>query len=961
MAGRLFGPVDLSGNWEEEGARIPCIRTREPPVVPGRTRRFRQVLSLPAGIHRIRFRYDRHTDNGPGLALGGSMDPFRGFSVDGRTLPLHFRAEADRPHLWTAEARFRIAAPRTVPLEIRLASTRVLETEITCDDGWPLRSRWAAVRPERGGQCLFVHGVPFLVDHVERQFLHAGFTFDGEVSPKLGGTLADWRDGMVLPCGDTPARTACFLGMVHRNDLANGSWYSPKGDHGYSHFIGDRAGEIGIEWQDGSRTDIPLVFGFNLWYGRPWDILWHDNAYSPDGPWQNFDSTLFEGRDDARDRIARNLRLADGIRPMAGYSCNARYLFPVDLEGRVVRSIAIRGTDDLHEYPVIIGVSLETDAPSPILAPLPDPGDRDPCLIPVTPGEIRTGTRADAQSDLQHLFYDFTEEVPVPENPERPEGYFGPEFDFRGCPDAVRAATFLHFNGPECAAHIADRGTGCSSSTMKWVLPNYTMGIGAWRTHVPLYDGVSGFLERYRSAQPGTLPGTGEAWTRGAGELIREATAFGYDRFVPGYIDWLDRCLFAEATPPHWNRVAGQAWDRAIPVGDTIETGNRENDGHGICMWGRAMYWHWMGRPIEWNRAHWDATRASVEWIRWQLDHDTIRPGMRKDVLFTESECAHGDYDIYSSFNCLHGLRLAIRMAEQLGMRDEADAWHGLSLRLARGILDHLVDKGPFGPVWHTEPHCDWQEHAHALVPLHLSTEGFTYTPFEDLDPGDEFGCRFLEIDRNTYRWLRSHGGYDALRMFGYGQGMMLQGAALMDCMADVEGYLSMMVTHGYLGQFGRWVSPEGIILHRSGRFHVAVNAYAGQDSHVADASKAVRLLLGFDDNRPERLRLVPRYPSRWHSMRVDGFPVLTGRERQATGYRYERFDNGQVFSVRFGDRPAAFDLRLGPIPDSRTIGRVACGGLSVPFRVVSSGDSRWAWIRDLGGKEVRIELEYGP
>jgi len=42
------------------------------------------------------------------------------------------------------------------------------------------------------------------------------------------------------------------------------------------------------------------------------------------------------------------------------------------------------------------------------------------------------------------------------------------------------------------------------------------------------------------------------------------------------------------------------------------------------------------------------------------------------------------------------------------------------------------------------------------------------------------------------------------------------------------------------------------------------MNGYAGQDSHLADSVKALRLMLGVDDNRPGELHLVPRYPETW-------------------------------------------------------------------------------------------------
>src|SRR5439155_14958220 len=106
--------------------------------------------------------------------------------------------------------------------------------------------------------------------------------------------------------------------------------------------------------------------------------------------------------------------------------------------------------------------------------------------------------------------------------------------------------------------------------------------------------------------------------------------------------------------------------------------------------------------------------------------------------LSTESECAHGGYDFYSSYNCLHGLKLYIRLAEQLARGDAAGRWKILHARLRQGILDNLVDESPAGPIWHTEPNCEWQDHAHKLAHIQLATEGDSFTPLQDYAAGDE-------------------------------------------------------------------------------------------------------------------------------------------------------------------------------------------------------------------------------
>jgi hypothetical protein len=420
----------------------------------------------------------------------------------------------------------------------------------------------------------------------------------------------------------------------------------------------------------------------------------------------------------------------------------------------------------------------------------------------------------------------------------------------------------------------------------------------------------------------------------------------------------LDNILLTEANPPHWNRVAGnpQFAYNETQVGETLETGNRENDGHGICMWGRYMVWWWKNADIEWNRRHWKATEASVAWIQWQLDNDLLRPGRRMDILYTESECAHGGYDFYSSFNCLHGVKLAIRMAQQLNETDTVQRWNALYNRLAQGILDYLRDESAYGLIWHTEERCDWQDHAHKLAHVQLAADGDTYTPLEDYVDGVD--AEYLKTDISTYRYLMKDHNYDCLRMYGYGQGMMAQAALLLDQMEDAQRFIELMVTHNYLPHMERWAAPEGIITHKSGQFYVPVNGYMGQDSHVADSTKAVRLLLGIDDNRRECLHIVPRFPAAWTQCSIQNFPVLTESARGNISYALNREADRLSMSITL-DQPAYLDVRMGPFPMHAQVNTATVNNEPHAFEQIESGDSVWAWIRGLSGQHFYISVAY--
>jgi hypothetical protein len=156
------------------------------------------------------------------------------------------------------------------------------------------------------------------------------------------------------------------------------------------------------------------------------------------------------------------------------------------------------------------------------------------------------------------------------------------------------------------------------------------------------------------------------------------------------------------------------------------------------------------------------------------------------------------------------------------------------------------------------------------------------------------------------------------------------------------------------------WTGPEGIIVHRSGKYYLPVNGYMGQDSHLADSTKALRLMLGVDDNHPHHLRLIPRFPASWTSMSIKDYPALTGQARQRIAYHYERSPNSQRFHYEFKQPVARFSIRLGPLPRGKELLHASPDGdHAVPFEVVESGDSRWVWLRNQQGKSGTMTVNW--
>ncbi len=931
--------IDITGNWRstDDSGRIIV---REPPIPRDDPRTFEQILQTVPGPYVIEIDYSPSRDADLGSSLQGNFATYQGLSINGKVVSLAFLKKGD---VYTAKAEFTAVEDHT-HLGLAFFNTRAPVTRILTSR-FNTHPSFHALPPAGDGELMAIRGIPFLLRK---------HTFFESTVGELGmdrGSLAEWRGGMSLDCKGARARTVHFLGMIHNIDLGSASWYCKHGDSGYAHFVGDRAGQILLDFDGGITEEVPLVFGYNIWFSKPWDLFWFFAPWGrPVNRVTNYDAQLFAGNDQGRTVLQNSLKLRDGLRSPMVSGSNARFVYSLQLDDRPLRRIRVTGNDKLHDYPLISAVTLETAESPDGLATLPavaQPWDR-------TPGDALSDVRSarwnDAIKQLQETIYVSESQLPQMSEPEVPEEYFGPHYSFEGTQEALYAATYLYRNGPECATHVADSGTACNSKTANRMTAWYTHNTGVWVGIDSMYGSLQRWFELYQSRNPGELPGTGEAWSRGIGELMRESMAFGYDKFIDSYIGWLDRSLFNDATPPHWVRAPGsgnQSPDyRVVVHGNLKESGNRENDGHGICMWGRYMAWHWKGQPQEWAETHFNETEAAVKWIQYQLDTDSVYPGTRKDVLYTESECAHQGYDIYSTYNCLHGVRLSARMARATGRGRQADEWEQLEQRLRVGILKELVENSADGPIWHTDPTCDWQDNAHKLVPIHLASDGDTFTPREDWQQESPEVRAVLDTTINSYMSLLKSGNYDFLRAYGYGQGFMLQAALLLDEMKDATKLANLMVTRAYLPHMARWCAPEGILQHPSGKFWMPMNGYAGQDSHLADSVKALRLMLGVDDNRIGELHLVPRYPKEWTRTQISGFPVLTGSKRQHLTYSYERSATEQVFDYSFSDAAASISLRLGPLDPSWTSIEVEHSGKPAICRLVSSGDSRWAWTQ---------------
>jgi hypothetical protein len=145
------------------------------------------------------------------------------------------------------------------------------------------------------------------------------------------------------------------------------------------------------------------------------------------------------------------------------------------------------------------------------------------------------------------------------------------------------------------------------------------------------------------------------------------------------------------------------------------------------------------------------------------------------------------------------------------------------------------------------------------------------------------------------------------------------------------------------------YITPEGCEVdaargcwHRTGDL--------GNGVQEGESVKVLRLVLGVDDLTAAHTKLMPRMLSGWTEVSTEGYPVLT-MDGARTAHRklsYTLRRTGEGYTLRWqADGPMAkLSVRMGPFRREVSKGRI--DGRDVKAEAVRSGDSWWAWFRDL-------------
>ncbi|HEV2329687.1 MAG TPA: hypothetical protein VGY56_12975 [Verrucomicrobiae bacterium] len=720
--------------------------------------------------------------------------------------------------------------------------------------------------------------------------------------PFISGTLPFSNGSAQVDIGGT-AKRIYLLGMA---EDANISCWADPNDHSVRFFVGDKLGQIRLNYADGSEEIFPLILGESVWFGRPF--------YQYQQPFPT-DAGL-------RNAFSNSLNLY----PPAPVE-DGNYVAVINPKPLPIQNVTIENSTNKRGKLILNGLTFETandqDIPNAaVLPPAAFPKDFERFIAAKSLRPFNTTERhADARlKELSLALYNSDINFSHSHvNPETPHDYSGPEVSFAGSIYAKVLANAFSFNVQDIS-HKVDADGMYHTSTKGAVSWNGT-GFGTYETNAGIYYATS--------------------WCRDMGRSLQELTELGYTNDALRCADfclrmanlWTNSALAyrGHILLPHWSRIANRP-QNAPPF---------ENDGHGLVTMFLYKLWQRLPDRDDWLRDRWPDIKNAGDWVVWQFAHPEIS-GASNGVLHTTGECAHGNgYSVYGDYSCMNALRALARMADSIGETNSSAQWHQCADKMQGAMAEQYIINDPkYGLVW-TLDYAGWPTHPTVLGPLILTADYDGFAPHNDATswrPVDEAALRRL-ID--TYRPFGFYG-----QAMGYGQGFVTESALLLDRMRDSTAMLNWIAKQIYNPRIGCFISPEGVQIDPTGHYWFPAGDL-GNGVQEAEIIKTLRLVIGVDDTRPNRLQFYPRMPLNWDEIAVKKYPALfedSGKmESTFLHYRLKRSRNGMDLEIGAEKPLGRVAMRLGPFAESPDLAKIRVNG-EIPHNELAerSGDSWW-------------------
>jgi hypothetical protein len=682
-------------------------------------------------------------------------------------------------------------------------------------------------------------------------------------------------------------------------------WADPRNDSVHI-YIGDQLGRIRLNYADGTTQVFPLILGEGIWWGRIF--------YDYPEPFTT-DAQL-------RKAFARALRLY----PPAPVE-DGKYVAVITPRQSPIRSITVENSPAKKGMIVIAGITVKSSEINGNKEAIAQSGQPSPpefekfirqkALRPLGTNEVQAGRQLNV---LRQALYSSNESFKGPVAPQMPSGYSGPIVSFEGNLPAQVLTNAFYYNIQDILDKIDEKGMYHTSTNNALSWGGYK-SIGTFRKKLGRYYGDTFSRDMGRSLQEITVLGYTDKALRCAGYSLNKALQWETDPSLKVTDTFL---------PPHWGMYVNRH-----------NKGSFENDGHGLTMLFIFKLWQRLPNRDEWLRSHWQEVKGTGDWILWQFDHPKIS-GAVNGLLHTTGESADGSgYSVYPDCVCMDALLALAQMAETIGETNAARQWRGRADKMREAISKQYIVSDPkYGRIW-TLQYANWTHKGTVLGPLIFLAD------YNGFDPKDDYPD-WRPVNEAAYQRIldsyRPFGFYG--QAMGYGQGFVAQSALLLDRMKDATEMLNWTARQIYDPRFGSYIVPEGCQIDPTGKFWYRMGDL-GNGVQEGEIVKALRIMIGVDDTRPDRLRFFPRMPYGWNKIAVEKYPILFERsgkmETAFIHYKLERSNNKMKLEITSDKALGAVDVRLGPFERQPGMSGVRVNGKFQNITVEQSGDSWWA------------------
>ena len=669
----------------------------------------------------------------------------------------------------------------------------------------------------------------------------------------------------------------------------------------YNRFIGDRMGSLRLIYEDGTTDEIPLIFGYTLWFKS----VWQEGCM----PFQT---------EDADPALVSCLRAALYLK--GAYEGEDFCLLRVSARrGKALLSAEIVANPEKEGIPVFLQFTERGDGADPFfLNHTVDPADPYPPAVRKNIDRINEALLTREEDAAK---------APVFEYPEAADG---PRIRFTGSYFQEIANGVIYHNFKNLTARIGPDGFFHTSYK----------GAPSWR-----YDGFGPWIPHADSYYD-------KIYSRDAGRALMTLNSFGENKKVQRSLLLANRLMryFPERgmrirgkqIPGHYTVVLNEpmlysevlrhkGWPTRYTEerfgADCNNLGNQETDGHGLMMMANVCAWENAEDRESYFLQNKESILEGAAWILWCLDHPDVSFA-QNGLLYGETEGGMNEYTLYCNVPCCLGLYGYSKIAAAHGLAQEANAWKDAAARLYRAIINGFSVRNE---KWDLA-RAGFQ---HDPVAVMLS-DRYGYDRRDFPEEWRRLTTATYEDDLCRYRGIP----VDGKGGIGYNTAMMTQSALLQDNTADFTKLAEDLCKICYAPRLPEpYLVPEGISYSERLRA-IRRQGDLGNLVQQAEVLKAFLLMAGISPYRNPILKIMPRLPKGWNldirdftvqnrNVKIDVAASYPLQGRQKIEIRTQRPLSSQVL-VRFGpfERPDGIAAELN---GNRMDG--------MPYR---SGDAYW-------------------